>query len=62
MSTNVLGHEIACLRDAMDERSKLHHVAFYYGTGQRNIDAAEMFREYDIRIEAGPDKHGITQA
>jgi catechol 2,3-dioxygenase len=62
MSTNALGHEIDCLRDAMGERGKLHHVAFYYGTGQHNIDAAEMFREYDIRIEAGRDKHGITQA
>lgn len=62
MSTNLLGHEIACLRDAQGERGKLHHVAFYYGTGQHNIDAVEMFRDYDIRIEAGPDKHGITQA
>lgn len=61
MSTNILGHEVACLRDAQGERGKLHHVAFYYGTGQHNIDAAEMFREYDIRIEAGPDRHGITQ-
>jgi hypothetical protein len=31
------------------------------GNGQHNADAAEMFREYDIRIEAGPDRHGITQ-
>lgn len=61
MSTNILGHEVACLRDAQGERGKLHHVAFYYGTGQHNIDAAEMFRDYDIRIEAGPDRHGITQ-
>ncbi|MGW5149993.1 catechol 2,3-dioxygenase, partial [Rhodococcus koreensis] len=43
-------------------RGKMHHLAFYYGTGQHNIDAVEMFRDYDIRIEAGPDKHGITQA
>lgn len=61
MSTNILGHEVACLRDAQGERGKLHHVAFYYGTGQHNVDAAEMFRDYDIRIEAGPDRHGITQ-
>lgn len=61
MSTNLLGHEVACLRDAQGERGKLHHLAFYYGTGQHNIDAVEMFREYDIRIEAGPDTHGITQ-
>ena len=23
--------------------------------------SAEMSREYDVRIEAGPDRHGITQ-
>lgn len=61
MSANILGHEVACMRDTMGERGKLHHVAMYYGIPQHNIDAAEMFREYDIEIEAGPDKHGITQ-
>ena len=50
------------MRDMTGGHGKLHHLAFYYGTGQHNIDAAEMFRDYDIRIEAGPDKHGITQA
>lgn len=38
-----------------------HHLAFYYGTGQHLADAVEMFRDYDVRIEAGPDKHGITK-
>ncbi|HEY1972983.1 MAG TPA: VOC family protein, partial [Pseudonocardia sp.] len=61
MSTNLLGHEVACLRDNTGGRGKLHHVAMFYGIPQHNIDAAEMFREYDIEIEAGPDKHGITQ-
>jgi len=62
MSSNILGHEVACLRDMVGGRGKMHHLAFYYGNGQHNADAAEMFRDYDIRIEAGPDKHGITQA
>ncbi|MCF3936933.1 VOC family protein [Gordonia tangerina] len=61
MSSNILGHEVACMRDMTGGRGKLHHVAFYYGTGQHNMDAAEMFRDYDIQIEAGPDVHGITQ-
>ena len=61
MSTNILGHEVACMRDTLGERGRLHHVAMYYGIPQHNIDAAEMFREYDITIETGPDKHGITQ-
>ncbi|MBB2893368.1 VOC family protein [Flexivirga oryzae] len=61
MSSNLLGHEVATMRDMTGGHGKLHHVAFYYGTGQHNIDAAEMFRDYDIQIEAGPDRHGITQ-
>ncbi len=61
MSSNILGHEVACMRDMTGPGGRLHHVAFYYGTGQHNIDAAEMFRDYDIQIEAGPDRHGITQ-
>ena len=32
-----------------------------YGSQQHTLDAAEMFRDYDITIEAGPDRHGITQ-
>ncbi|KOS56509.1 VOC family protein [Rhodococcus sp. GXMU-t2271] len=61
MSSNLLGHEVACMRDMTGGHGKLHHLAFYYGTGQHLADAVEMFRDYDIRIEAGPDKHGITQ-
>jgi len=61
MTSNLLGHEIACMRDSSGERGRLHHVAMYYGIPQHNIDAAEMFQEYGIRIECGPDKHGITQ-
>ncbi|MCE0765126.1 VOC family protein [Pseudonocardia kujensis] len=61
MSSNILGHEVACMRDTLGERGRLHHVAMYYGIPQHNIDAAEMFRDYDIQIETGPDKHGITQ-
>jgi catechol 2,3-dioxygenase len=61
MSTNLLGHEVACMRDSLGEHGRFHHVAMYYGIPQHNIDAAEMFREYGIEIEAGPDKHGITQ-
>lgn len=61
LSTNLLSHEIAIMRDALGANGRLHHVAFYYGTQQALIDAAEMFKEYDIPIEAGPDTHGVTQ-
>lgn len=61
LSSNLLGHEIAAMRDASGARGRLHHVAFYYGVLQHLTDAAEMFRDYGITIEAGPDIHGITQ-
>lgn len=61
LSTNILGHEIATMRDAFGGRGRLHHVAFYYGVQQELINAAEMFRDYDVKIECGPDVHGITQ-
>ena len=61
LSSNILGHEVAIMRDNLGAHGRFHHVAFYYGIQQHNIDAAEMFREYDVSIEAGPDRHGITQ-
>ncbi|WP_431876991.1 VOC family protein [Amycolatopsis sacchari] len=61
LSSNLLGHELAIMRDNLGAHGRLHHVAFYYGCQQHNLDAAEMFRERDVTIEAGPDRHGITQ-
>ncbi|GAA1344816.1 VOC family protein [Saccharothrix algeriensis] len=61
LSSNILGHELAIMHDARGARGRLHHVAFYYGIQQHTVDAAEMFRDYDITIEAGPDRHGLTQ-
>lgn len=61
LSTNILSHEIALMRDSAGANGRLHHVAFFYGTQQALVDAAEMFREYDVQIEVGPDVHGVTQ-
>jgi len=61
MSVNVLGHEMAIMRDQTGSKGRLHHLAFWYGVPQHNTDAAELCREYGIQIEAGPDVHGITQ-
>lgn len=61
LSSNILGHEIAVMRDGHGAHGRLHHVAFFYGVQQHTVDAAEMFRDYGIPIEAGPDRHGITQ-
>ena len=54
MSVNVLGHEMAIMRDQTGSKGRLHHLAFWYGVPQHNTDAAELCREYGIQIEAGP--------
>ena len=61
LSVNALGHELAIMKDATGSRGRLHHLAFWFGVPQHNSDFAELCREYDIRIEAGPDMHGVTQ-
>lgn len=61
MSSNILGHEVACMRDNLGLGGRMHHVAMFYGNAQHLKDAAEIFRENDIVIEVGPDTHGITQ-
>lgn len=62
LSVNLLSHEVAVSKDLTGQRGRLHHVAFHYGIPQHNIDMAEICREYGIRIEAGPDMHGLSQA
>ncbi|MDS1272589.1 VOC family protein [Lipingzhangella sp. LS1_29] len=61
LSSNLLAHELAIMRDGHGARGRMHHIAFFYGVQQHNFDAAEMFRDYNVMIEAGPDRHGLTQ-
>lgn len=62
MSVTNLVHDIALMRDTSGARGRFHHVAYWYGYPQHLMDIAEHLRDYDIHIEAGPAKHGTTQA
>ena len=62
MSVSALVHEIALMRDAMGVGNRFHHVAYWYGVPQHLLDIADICSERDIIIEAGPAKHGTTQA
>ena len=62
MSVSILAHEVALMRDMTGSRGRFHHVAFWYGIPQHLSDAAEILAEAGVQIEAGPGKHGITQA
>lgn len=62
LSVSPLVHEIALMRDQTGSRGRLHHIAYWYGIRQHLMDAADLFADYGIQVEAGPAKHGISQA
>ena len=62
LSVSPLVHEIGLMRDATGSKGRFHHIAFWYGYPQHLMDLAELCAEYDVTIEAGPGKHGTTQA
>ncbi len=62
LSVSALVHELALMRDATGSRGRFHHVAYWYGAPQHLLDIADIFAERDVRVEAGPAKHGTTQA
>lgn len=65
LSVSPLVHELAFMKDKKYSESglgRLHHIAFWYGTPQHLNDLAEVLTEHDIKIEAGPLKHGVSQA
>lgn len=62
LSVSPLVHEIAFMADQSGAKGRLHHVCYWYGYPQNLNDLADVFREEGIFIEAGPGKHGISQA
>jgi len=50
------------MKDATGSKGRFHHIAFWYGYPQHLLDLADVLVEYDVQIEAGPGKHGTTQA
>ncbi|MGH3087166.1 MAG: catechol 2,3-dioxygenase, partial [Rubrobacteraceae bacterium] len=62
VSVSPLVHEVAMMGDRTGARGRFHHVCYWYGIPQHNSDIAEVFSEYGVQIEAGPGKHGISQA
>lgn len=62
MSVSPLVHEIALMKDQTGNKGRFHHVAFWYGYPQHLMDLADLLVENNIKIEAGPGKHGVSQA
>jgi catechol 2,3-dioxygenase len=62
LSVSPLVHEIAYLRDQTGAKGRLHHICYWYGYPQHLMDISEIFSENGVVIEAGPGKHGVSQA
>ncbi len=62
LSFSNLVHEVGMFTDGLGGNGRLHHLAFWYGIPQHLNDLAELCTEYDIPIEIGPIKHGVSQA
>ena len=57
-----LTHEVAFMVDAQGGRGRLHHLAFWYGSPTYLMDLADICLDAGIRIDAGPGRHGPSQA
>ena len=62
LSVSNLVHDIAIMGDALGEEGRLHHICYWYGYPQHLSDVADLLIESGYVIEAGPGKHGVTQA
>jgi catechol 2,3-dioxygenase len=62
LSVSSVVHEVAFMGDRTGSKGRLHHVCYWYGYPQHLADISDVFTENGIRIEAGPGKHGISQA
>jgi catechol 2,3-dioxygenase len=62
MSVTSQVHDLAIMRDGLGERGRLHHVAYSLDTPEALLRAADVFVEEGTPIDAGPGKHGLTQA
>ncbi|WP_097459471.1 catechol 2,3-dioxygenase [Mangrovitalea sediminis] len=52
-------HDLAIIRHA--EKGKLHHASFYLESWDEVLRAADLISKYDISIDIGPTRHGITR-
>jgi catechol 2,3-dioxygenase len=62
MSVTPSVHEIAIMRDPAGLQGRFHHICYWYGVQQHLNDVVEVLREAGIEVEAGPGKHGVSQA
>jgi catechol 2,3-dioxygenase len=62
MSVTSQVHDIAIQRDGLGRDGRLNHIAYAVDTPEGILRSADIFSEEGLRIDAGPGKHGLTQA
>jgi catechol 2,3-dioxygenase len=62
MSATPSHHEIAYVLDPTGSHGRLHHFSLWTDNRDDVLRAADIFRENDVFIEAGPAKHNNSQA
>lgn len=59
LTCGMKAHDVALLE--FPEPNKIHHMAFELENWQSVGDAADIMTHYDISIDIGPTRHGITR-
>jgi catechol 2,3-dioxygenase len=62
MSVTPQVHDLAIVANAYGKTSQLHHVAFNLENLSDVLTAADILRDFDVKFDLGPGKHGIGQA
>ena len=62
MSAGAVHHEVAYVVDVAGAAGRLHHFSLWVDDKAEVLRAADILREHDIFIEAGPSKHNNSQA
>jgi catechol 2,3-dioxygenase len=57
LSSTAQGHEIIYVRDYLNARSRLHHLAFWVDSREDVLRAADLMNDAFVPIEAGPSRH-----
>jgi catechol 2,3-dioxygenase len=62
MSCSAVHHEMAYVADIKQGNARLHHFSFWIDNREDVLRAADILRENEVFIEAGPSKHNNSQA
>lgn len=59
MTCSNKAHDVAFI--ISEEPGKLHHVSFMQGSWEEVLRSADIMSKYDIPLDIGPTRHGITR-